>query len=1120
MGRRVVAKVLDVHLAVQPEILARFRREAHILGMLQHPGVIQILDYGHGQDGTLPFIVMDLAGEQDLYGLLNKSVGQLAVGQAMAISSQLLEVLNYVHDKGIVHRDLKPSNIFFPEHPGAGVKLIDFSISRLSDSSRFSWGDDLVTKTGMVFGTPMYMAPEQALGKSGKIGPATDLYNLGVLLYEMLGGQCPHRGDNFSSILAKVIKDEPVPIRQHRPEVSPALANLVHRLLAKEPEQRPTGLEALERLRKISPAHGDGAAQTERPRSAKNQNRPAVAAGPHEFSPPPSPPTLFYLDEEKLPRANGWQSFQPIQETGISQVFFAREEKRLHHGMLELANPQLGEAHTAQLKEIHRRLAELKHPHLPRVVDTGELASDEPYALVTMPRLLEYMDQRLEMHGPRPVEEINTVARAVASALTALHGAGIVHRDIKPGSVGLSRKKVVLTGLFCSVLLEQLRKAKNKHLIVGTPGFMSPEQTCGGEVGPASDLFSLGCLIYALASGESPFQGNSVTEVMAKVASHDLQPLAQRVVGLPHSIYRLVEHLLQPKPEDRPASAREVEEYLDQQGQVWVNTGVPLPVAAAGGDGTQPPITPPTLELVDTGQPVLAEDEVAADTDPGAPPELDSPSDDRDLRETGSFVSVRGPVTIIRGAAPLEELLAEAGLDVTYQGETPFSLARYLGHQGEREVSVVVCQVDPVSPHTRAQLEALRWASQARAQLMVQVEPEVALGDGHLAFVRPAPLPHRLKEGTMLEPGPALAAGAVVHRSLALLRPTNRHYQAFSLECVRVDASSMDTFTCMLEPPLVRGVEENPCTLVGGEQVGDARFQSPGLISGSPSSGDDAYMAAAVLYSLLAGEAPFSHIRNPAELVFAKLEQDPPPLGLARPDLPTELCSLVDELLGRDPRHRLVPPRQVEEQLLSALANFAPWEQVAARVLETAPAAPVEETLDPLAGGEHATGPTLTKGERISSWTVEELLHRGGEAEVYQVKGGGPGRPAVLKLWYGGRADPNSERWRRFRRRLDRCSRHPGFPDLLDHGQLVRGRHPALGCNGAGGWTHLAGGGRGGDGAIGGTGPGFGRRLAECRGCCPGGVRGPGRLERTQRDAATGRAGAPRAGAAGHRRTL
>jgi serine/threonine-protein kinase len=233
IGRRVAIKVLSAQVSHQPGLAERFLAEARAVARIDHPNVITIHDFARTDDGQLYYVMEWLRG-RELTRIIEEQA-PMPPAQVAPYLEQICAGLQAAHEQGIVHRDLKPENVFVLERRPFTVKLLDFGIARLLDSS--GEGSPL-TQTGLVIGSPLTMAPEQAAGQRDRVGPRTDLYSLGVILYWMLSGQPPFNNPSVALLLACHIQSPPPPLRGRAAGVPPMVAEVVHRCLEKEPERR------------------------------------------------------------------------------------------------------------------------------------------------------------------------------------------------------------------------------------------------------------------------------------------------------------------------------------------------------------------------------------------------------------------------------------------------------------------------------------------------------------------------------------------------------------------------------------------------------------------------------------------------------------------------------------------------------------------------------------------------------------------------------------------------------------------------------------------------------------------------------------------------------------------
>jgi tRNA A-37 threonylcarbamoyl transferase component Bud32 len=225
IGRRVAIKTLRTEMFERqqlPGVLERFKREAQSAGRLSHPNVVTIHEYGE-QDRT-PYIVMEYIDGKELGHELDRGA-RFVLDDVVRIMSQLLGALGHAHENGVVHRDLKPANMFVL--PDGSLKVVDFGIARVESSD--------LTETGAMLGTPAYMSPEQIMAMP--VDFRSDLFSAGVILYQLLTGDKPFTG-SVTSIMQKVLKQEPLSPSDLNPTLSPAWDAVISRAMAKKPEAR------------------------------------------------------------------------------------------------------------------------------------------------------------------------------------------------------------------------------------------------------------------------------------------------------------------------------------------------------------------------------------------------------------------------------------------------------------------------------------------------------------------------------------------------------------------------------------------------------------------------------------------------------------------------------------------------------------------------------------------------------------------------------------------------------------------------------------------------------------------------------------------------------------------
>ena len=227
LDREVAVKLLRPQYSADPGFARRFKQEARSAGSLAHPNIVTVYDYGQdGEDAATQYIAMQLVDGQDLSSLL-RDRGRLSVADAVRVALGVASALEAAHRRGIVHRDVKPGNILITED--GDVKVTDFGIARaVSETS--------MTVTGTTLGSVHYFSPEQARGD--EVTGASDVYALGIVLFEMLTGRRPFEGDSAAGVALKRLTEDPPPPTEFRPDLAPALAAIVMRALAREVADR------------------------------------------------------------------------------------------------------------------------------------------------------------------------------------------------------------------------------------------------------------------------------------------------------------------------------------------------------------------------------------------------------------------------------------------------------------------------------------------------------------------------------------------------------------------------------------------------------------------------------------------------------------------------------------------------------------------------------------------------------------------------------------------------------------------------------------------------------------------------------------------------------------------
>ncbi|MFJ8431832.1 protein kinase [Kitasatospora sp. NPDC094019] len=336
LDRQVALKSMHAELGRDDSFKERFRREAQAVARLEHPNIVTVYDSGEdiAQDGSsTPYIVMQLIDGKGLRDAINEAVGQhgaMPVEEALRVTIGVLNALEASHDMGLVHRDIKPGNVMFDRK--GNVKVMDFGIARALES-----GVTSMTQTGMVVGTPQYLSPEQALGKP--VDARSDLYSVGVMLFEMITGQLVFDGDSAFSIAYKHVQEEPPAPSTLNPRLAPAVDGFVATALRKDPAHRFPSAAAMrdEAERLIAAGKGGGS-----PLAASNPL--VITDGPRSVhAAPQTPPPAF-----QTPQPQPFQTPPPVFQAPHTPQPFPQPQPFAQPQPFQTPPPAFHAPHTPQ----------------------------------------------------------------------------------------------------------------------------------------------------------------------------------------------------------------------------------------------------------------------------------------------------------------------------------------------------------------------------------------------------------------------------------------------------------------------------------------------------------------------------------------------------------------------------------------------------------------------------------------------------------------------------------------------------------------------------------------------------------------------------------------------------
>ncbi|MDE3179659.1 MAG: serine/threonine protein kinase, partial [Acidobacteriota bacterium] len=314
-------KVINPELTSDDHFLKRFKQEAIIARRLDHPNAVRVDDIDESESG-LPFIVMEYIEGRSLKDLIEKEA-PLPTGRACAIVRQVAAALGAAHGLGMVHRDVKPANVMVVNTPrGEQAKVLDFGIAKAKEARSADSSGMTLTGTGIVTGTPQYMSPEQALGKrSDQLDGRSDLYSLGVMMYQMLTGDLPFKADTTMQLLLAHINTPPRPLLEARPEsgISPALARVVMRCLEKDPGRRPSsGAELIAEIDDAEAASAVGEQAEPSMTATRLASPPAGLYSPPKVVKPPPP-----FAAPASPQIGADEASPPAKKTGFKGILAA-----------------------------------------------------------------------------------------------------------------------------------------------------------------------------------------------------------------------------------------------------------------------------------------------------------------------------------------------------------------------------------------------------------------------------------------------------------------------------------------------------------------------------------------------------------------------------------------------------------------------------------------------------------------------------------------------------------------------------------------------------------------------------------------------------------------------------
>ena len=534
LRRAVALKCLPLQLASDEKVKQRFLHEAQASSALNHPNIATIF-YMFEEEGQ-EFICMEYVEGQTLTELIGSD--PLPINRALEIAIQVADGLSEAHKKGIIHRDIKADNIMIT--PRGLIKIMDFGLAKLKGVSH-------LTRTGSTLGTIAYMSPEQAQGL--EVDLRTDIFSLGVVFYEMLAAKRPFRGEHEAAILYSLLNEDPEPIEISPQTVVPAITTILQKSLEKDTAYRYQTMEEmladLRAARKIF----EGTPTPSTPGQDITPVMEGISLGTEMLDP-----------EQLIGQTIG--NYQVIEEIGRGGMGIVYKALQISLNR-EVALKVLPKQFTLDAEFLHRfrrearAAAGLNHPNIVQIYEIGQQSGINFF-------VMEYVEgvnlkNLIEQEAPFPLLKAIDIIWDTCNALDFAHTHGVIHRDIKPHNIMIS--KIGETKVFDFGIARAADSAglTTTGTSIGTPQYMSPEQARGEkEMDGRADLYSLGIVFYEMIVGMVPFEGSTAVGTMYRHVNEIPDPPSKVNPDVPEELNRIVMKTLQKEKEKRYQTGAEM----------------------------------------------------------------------------------------------------------------------------------------------------------------------------------------------------------------------------------------------------------------------------------------------------------------------------------------------------------------------------------------------------------------------------------------------------------------------------------------------------------------------------------------------------------------------------------
>jgi non-specific serine/threonine protein kinase/serine/threonine-protein kinase len=482
LERFVALKFLPRELTSNEEAKRRFIYEAKAASALDHPNICTIYEVDELPDGQM-FMAMACYEGESLRERLEDSV--LEIEQAVEIAAQVASGLARAHEMGIVHRDIKPANIAITSD--GQVKILDFGLAKLAGRTK-------LTKTGTAMGTVAYMSPEHVMGQ--EIDHRSDIFSLGVVLYEMLAGERPFQAEHEMAVMYKITNEKHRPLSDYRSDIPLSLQGLVDRTLEKDKEDRlPSLKDFVAELRGTMVTPALQRDPTRPSRTRVKTTSPEDMIGPYRLR-------------------------ERVGVGGMGEVWAAEQEKPFHRKVaLKIVKAGMDTAEVVARFEAERQaLALMDHPCIAKVFDAGSTPHGQPFFAMEFVRgvpVTEYCDK----HRLTTRERLRLFIQ-LCEGVQHAHQKAVIHRDLKPTNILITEvddkplPKIIDFGVAKATSQRLTDKTMHTYLgqMIGTPEYMSPEQADATveDIDTRADVYSLGVILYELLVGSLPFDSDEL----------------------------------------------------------------------------------------------------------------------------------------------------------------------------------------------------------------------------------------------------------------------------------------------------------------------------------------------------------------------------------------------------------------------------------------------------------------------------------------------------------------------------------------------------------------------------------------------------------------------------------